>query len=70
MTFHQFLVEVDQTFYIHKDELRYGQTVMNTLYDTWKEKYDDLMQRNLSCFYDEKKVPEVLRTLEKEWIDE
>lgn len=70
MTFHKFLVEVDQNFYIHKDELRYGQIVMNILSNMWREKYDNLMERNIDCFYDEKKVPEVLRTLEKEWVDE
>lgn len=80
MTFQQFLQKVDDTFMNHQasrsdgrisasNQWRYGQTVMNVLYDVWRSKYDEIKGGDYDCFYDNRTVELTLNVLEKEWYD-
>jgi len=65
MTFEEFLKLVDQTY--NHFHWRYGQCVMNVLHSAWKEKYDELVNTDIDCYYDDSLVEQVLNKLEKEW---
>lgn len=82
MTFKQFLQKVENTFMEHQaarmmikedfwpagaDQWRYGQTVMNVLHDVWHQKYLEITDSDLDCFYTNRNVALVLTKLEKEW---
>lgn len=78
MTFEEFLRKVDDTFISHQaarsggkisvaNQWRYGQTVMNVLYDAWPEKYKELTGSEYDCFYSNSNVESTLGKLEKEW---
>lgn len=78
ITFHEFITKVDDTFLSHQaarsggkisaaNQWRYGQTIMNVLYDVWPEKHKELVELECDCFYDNKMVVFVLDRLEREW---
>lgn len=78
MTFDNFLKQIDDTFWEHQasrakvsaaNQWRYGQTVMNVLYNVWPEKYNEIRGTDIDCFYSNAKVEDVLDKLEKEWYD-
>jgi hypothetical protein len=79
MTYEQFLEKVDDTFLSHQaarsndkikaeSQWRYGQTIMNVLWEVWPEKYQEIKGSNCDCFYDNSSVESALDKLEKEWI--
>lgn len=47
--------------------LFYGQTLMNVLWDVWSEKYNEIKDSDINCFYSNHTVNMVLNKLEKEW---
>ena len=67
ISFKDFLQLVDDTYNYYSFELRYGQTIMNTLYSVWPEKYKELVASKEDCFYDDGMVKLTLDKLEKEW---
>jgi hypothetical protein len=69
ISFKEFVKKVDTTFssYSYKQQLRYGQTIMNVLYDVWPEKYNEITGGDFDCFYDYATVQSTLDKLEKEW---
>lgn len=78
MTFEQFISKVDDTFMNHQaarsggkissaNQWRYGQTVMNVLWDVWPEKHKELVESENDCFYDNQMISFVLDKLEREW---
>lgn len=69
MTFEEFLQTVDNKFHSssYKSQLRYGQYIMNELYNIWPEKYAQLTNSDLDCFYDNGIVRLTLDDLEKNW---
>jgi len=67
ISFKDFLQLVDHTYNHYSFELRYGQTIMNTLYNVWPEKYKELVASKKDCFYDDGMVKLILDKLEKEW---
>ena len=78
MTFKEFVQKVDETFINHQasrsdgkisaaNQWRYGQTIMNVLCDIWPEKYNDIKDSNINCFYTNRSVDLVLNKLEGEW---
>ena len=67
ISFNDFLKLVDDTYNYYSFELRYGQTIMNTLYNVWPEKYNELIASKEDCFYDDGMVKLTLDKLEKEW---
>ena len=67
ISFKDFLQLADDTYNHYSFELRYGQTIMNTLYDVWPEKYKELVASKEDCFYDDGMVKLTLDKLEKEW---
>lgn len=72
MKFDEFLNKVDDTFngtLLSPNRLRYGQTVMNVLYEVWPDKYKELSGSDYDCFYDTFLVGYTLNKLEKEWND-
>lgn len=71
MTFQEFLNKVDNTFhgYSYKDQIRYGQTIMNVLHDVWPEKYNEITGTEFDCFYTNSLVKLTLDKLEKEWYN-
>lgn len=79
ITFYEFLQKVDDTFLSHQaarsrgkikpeNQWRYGQTVMNVLWDVWPEKYKETKNSDYDCFYDNSTVELTLNKLEKEWL--
>jgi|LakMenEpi03Aug12_release.lakeMendotaPanAssembly.Ray.scaffolds.fasta_scaffold2437449_1 hypothetical protein len=72
LSFQQFLNKVDNTYNAHPFELRYGQTIMNILYEVWQEKYIEITtdKTDYDCFYDDGTVKFTLEYLEKVWNDQ
>jgi hypothetical protein len=68
MTFKEFTIKVD-TIYLNHPELRYGQTIMNTLNEVWQSKFTELVANHVDCFYDDFAVPFVLDHLKNNWKD-
>lgn len=66
MTFNEFLDIVDET-YGSNDEMRYGQSVMNVLWNIWPDKYKEIVKTDLDCFYDDGTTRLTLEHLDKEW---
>jgi hypothetical protein len=78
MKFTEFLKKVDDTFLEHQasrsdgkisaaNQWRYGQTLMNVLWDVWPEKYNEIKDSDIDCFYSNRTVNMVINKLEKEW---
>ena len=69
ISFIEFLAKIDKEFYSasYKDQLRYGQIIMNELYDVWPDKHAEIINTEYDCFYDNSKVKLALSKLEQEW---
>lgn len=80
MKFEEFVSKVDEYFMAHQaarikptmpisvsNQLRYGQALMNVLHDVWYQKYLEISDSDLDCFYTNRNVAMVLDKLEKEW---
>jgi hypothetical protein len=70
MTFEQFLNRVDKVYYENEFELRYGQTIMNVLYQIWPDQHKKIIRTDLDCFYDDGTTKSTLEYLEKVWNDQ
>ena len=71
MTFEQFIDIVNSTYDSSELELRYGQVIMNTLYQVLPEKYKEISHTEYDCFYEDGWSFATSQTLEKlrnEWI--
>ena len=76
MTFEEFKTKVDDTFMSNQppnvsaaNRWRYGQTLMNVLYDVRHTKYIEISDSDIDCFYTNRNVEIVLNKLEKEWYE-
>jgi len=69
-SYRDFLTTINDTFWNHKPILRYGQTIMNVLYDVWPEKHKEIVGSVYDCFYDDTKVESLLNLLETNWKKE
>ena len=69
MTFEQFVLKVDNFYYDHSFEMRYGQSLMNMLHQILPDQYDKMSGTDLDCYYDDGIVQFTLEYLEKEWDD-
>lgn len=69
MTFTQFLQKVDDFYYEHAFEMRYGQSIMNVLNKTYPDWYKRITGTDLDCFYNDGTTQFTLEYLEKEWDD-
>lgn len=49
------------------NQLRYGQALMNILYDVWPEKYIDIRDTIYDCFYTNKHIDLTIEKLQREW---
>jgi hypothetical protein len=69
MTFEEFVQNVDHKFHnsSYRGQLRYGQYIMNELYNIWPEKYAQITGSDIDCFYDNSIVRLTLDALEKDW---
>lgn len=69
MTFEYFLQNIDHKFNtsLYKEQLRYGQYIMNELYNIWPEKYAEITGSDYDCFYDNSTVQFTLDKLQKDW---
>jgi hypothetical protein len=76
MKFEQFLQKVDDTFLEYQvsrekvsdvNQWRYGQTVMNVLWDIWPEKYNEIKGTDIDCFYNNAIIRLTLEKLEQDW---
>ena len=78
ISFDKFLSRVDETFMLNQasrsdgkikaeNQWRYGQTVMNVLWEVWPEKYQEIKDGELNCFYDNSTTRFTLEKLEREW---
>jgi hypothetical protein len=68
MTYSDFRHKIDHD--LKKYDLRYGQTVMNTLAEVWPEKSRELASTDLDCYYNDQKTDTTLSYLEKAWNHE
>jgi hypothetical protein len=69
MTYEQFLHIVDKSYDDHSFEWRYGQTLMNVLFEIWPDKYRQLTYTYNDCFYDDRMIDKVKEKLRQEWIE-
>ena len=71
MTFQEFIQLVDKQFHsaTYKEQLRYGQYIMNVLHDVWHEKYLEISDSDMDCFYTNRNIDVLLNKLEKEWYE-
>lgn len=74
MTFKEFETKVEDAFMSNQpsnvsaaNRWRYGQSLMNVLWDVWPEKHNKIMHTEYDCFYSNKNVAKLLDKLEKEW---
>ena len=65
MKYEQFRKTVDQTS--ANFSWRYGQSLMNILHTIWPEKYEELINLELDCYYREDIVPATLKFLKGDW---
>jgi hypothetical protein len=77
MNFTDFIKKVEDTFMSNQppkvravNRWRYGQTLMNVLWDVWPEKYNEIKDSDLDCFYTNQHVNLTIAKLEKEWHDD
>lgn len=69
ISFKEYLDSVDRVYYDNAFILRYGQTIMNVLYEVWPTKYSEITSTENDCFYNDGMVKTTLEKLEKEWIN-
>ena len=76
MTFKEFIKKVEDAFMSNQppkvraiNRWRYGQTLMNVLWDVWPEKYNEIKDSDINCFYSNRTVNMAINKLEKEWDD-
>lgn len=67
LNFEQFLDLIDKNYYENEFEVRYGQTVMNTLHRVWPEKYKEISGGEYDCFYNDGIAESTLKKLKNEW---
>jgi hypothetical protein len=67
MKFEEFVSKVDSMYTCQK-ELRYGQSLMNVLFEMWPDKYREITGTDDDCFYDDATVKLTLDKLKKEWV--
>ena len=70
MTFEQFSDMVDEAFMGNQslsNRWRYGQSLMNVLWQTYPDKYEDIIGTEYDCFYSNEIVPKTLKKLKEEW---
>lgn len=69
MNFEEFLAKVDSVFnsFSYKHQLRYGQCVMNTLYESRPDLYEKIKGTDFDCFYDNSTVAFTLNHIEAIW---
>lgn len=69
ISFIEFLAKVDKEFFSrpYTDEMRYGQILMNELYDVWPDKYHEITGTKYDCFYENCDLGLTLSKLKQEW---
>lgn len=67
ITFQQFKAEFEN-FHAQNKELRYGQSLMNKLFEIRPEKHTEIKGTELDCFYLDEKSELTLHYLENNWI--
>lgn len=71
ITFDQFIEKVNSIYEKNKHDylnsLRYGQTLMNVLHDCYKEKYKEIENTDLDCFYRDDIVEKTISQLKQNW---
>ncbi len=65
MKYDEFIKMVDQTS--ANFSWRYGQALMNVLHSVWPEKYEEITNLELDCYYREDLVPAALKFLKGDW---
>jgi len=71
MTFNEFIDIINTSYHENDLELRYGQVIMNMLYQVWPEKYKEISHTEYDCFYEDGwsfATSQTLNKLKKEWI--
>ena len=69
MILEEFMIKVDRFYHDNEPKMRYGQTIMNMLYQVWPDWYNKITGTDLDCFYDDGIVRFTLEYLKKEWDD-
>lgn len=67
MTFEEFLQKVDCFYYDNQPHIRYGQSIMNVLYNIYPDWHKRIIGTDLDCFYDNNTIKFTLEYLEQDW---
>jgi hypothetical protein len=67
MKFEQFVQQADIFYNDNQPHMRYGQSVMNMLYQSRPDLYEKIKGTDFDCFYDDSTVPLTLNNLETRW---
>lgn len=67
ITFQEFKLNFE-SFHAQNKELRYGQSLMNKLFEIRPEKYTEITGTEIDCFYSDEKSERTLHYLENNWI--
>lgn len=65
MTFKDFKGRIDKE--LNSQHLREGQIIMNHLSSVWSDKYKEIVNTDLDCFYDDNKSQLLMDHLERSW---
>jgi hypothetical protein len=65
MSYDEFVKLVDQTSV--QFNWRYGQSLMNVLHGAAPDKYSEIMNLELDCYYNDDMVPATLKFLKYDW---
>ena len=67
MKFEQFVQQADIFYNYNHPHMRYGQSVMNVLYQIRPDLYEKTKGTDFDCFYDDSTVALTLNNLETRW---
>jgi hypothetical protein len=67
MTFEEFVQKVDVFYHVNQPHMRYGQSIMNMLYQSRPDLYETIKGTDFDCFYDNSTVAFTLNHLETTW---
>jgi hypothetical protein len=69
MIFEEFVQKIDAFYHVNQPHMRYGQSIMNMLYQSRPNLYEKIKGTDFDCFYDDRTAKFTLEKLEKEWVD-
>lgn len=72
LSYNEFILIVNNIYDNTEHDMRYGQIIMNILFQIWPEKYNEISRTEYDCFYEDGwtfATAQTLDKLKKEWTD-